>query len=151
MHSALTGVGLTGVALGLAYLAEALRYPWGTAARPGPGLYPVLVGILLALSSLGVSLEGRRHREDRGDVSWPRGSARWRVLAALGASLGYVTLLPYVGHPVAGALAIAIVLRTMGMRPWWLVGSAAVGMALGAYYLFGVLLGVRLPTGVWFP
>lgn len=148
MRRALLAMAASGLVLALVYLAEALRYARGTLAEPGPGLYPLLVGTLLVLGSLGIGLEAVVQRAHDG-VGWPEGPARWRMLALLAASLGYVILLPYLGHPLAGALVTLVVLHVMGLRRWPLKVGLALVVGLGSHYLFTVVLGVPLPVGIW--
>lgn len=141
-----TGAG--GAVLALAYLIEAHRYSWGTTAQPGPGLYPALVGLLVLVSAGAVALEAWRRRSEP-DPDWPAGPARLRVIAMLAPTAGYVLLLPYVGHPVAGTLLTVAVLHTMGMRGWLAKIAVALAIGLGSHYVFAKLLGLPLPTGIW--
>ena len=134
---------------GVLYLVEAHRYPRGTMAQPGPGLYPLLVGGLLAFSALGVGLEAAHGRLPR-SVPWPEGTARWRVSAVVVATLGYILLLPYTGHPLAAALVTLVTLQVMGLPSWPLKVTISLLVASGSHYVFAVLLGVPLPMGVWF-
>lgn len=148
MQRALFAAGAGGVVLALAYLAGARTYSWGTAAQPGPGLYPALVGLLLFVSATAVALEAWRQPAEL-DPGWPIGSARMRVIAMLGPTAGYVALLPYFGHPVAGTLLTLAVLHVMGMRRWPAKIAVALAIGLGSHYVFAKLLGVPLPTGIW--
>ncbi len=134
--------------LGLAYLAGALGYPWGSMAQPGPGLYPFVVGILIVISALGAGLEARVRRL-RVRAVWPKGRDRWRVLAVLGSSLAYLLLLPYLGHAFNGTLVALVVLHFTGLRRWTLKIGLALGIGLGSYYLFSSVLNVPLPAGIW--
>lgn len=146
-----TLVAVTGLILllGAIYVGETLRYPRGTPAQPGPGLYPLLLGLLLIVGSCGTLVESLSQRLPDVESVWPTGPARWRMLAILLASLGYIVLLPYVGHSIAGTLSVLVVLRAMGVKRWLPAVVLAVAMGLGSYYLFGVILGVPLPTGIW--
>lgn len=63
MRRALLGTSIATAVLAVAYLGEAMRYPRGTMAQPGPGLFPLAVGALLLLASLATGLEAwPRHR-----------------------------------------------------------------------------------------
>ncbi|MBI2205817.1 MAG: tripartite tricarboxylate transporter TctB family protein [Candidatus Rokubacteria bacterium] len=148
MKRALVVTGALGVVLAALYLVEARRYSWGTIAQPGPGLYPVLVGCLLILGSVGIALEATL-RPTGGHIDWPVGRARWRLMAILLPSLAYVLLLRYLGHPVAGTLLTLAVLHAMGMRRWPV--KIVIALAVGgiSHYVFTVVLGVPLPAGFW--
>lgn len=149
MRRALLGAAVLGTLLALVYLVEGLGYPRGTPAEPGPGLYPLLVGLLLMAGSLGTGLEARFRRSGE-TIESPRGAEARRVLSIVGVSLGYVLLLHQVGHPVAGTLVTLAVLQVMGLSRWTLKLGLALALGLGSHYLFAVLLGVPLPTGNWF-
>jgi hypothetical protein len=146
-------LGLAGAGLGLGalYLVETLRYPRGTAAQPGPGLYPILVAVTLIVACLGVALETWLERPQRpAEAVWPEAAARLRTGAILLAGLGYIVLLTVLGHMIAGTLALLVVFRVMEMRRWWTAGVVAVSMAVLSYFLFVTLLGVPLPRGeIW--
>lgn len=144
----IVAAGLIGL-LAVGYLAEARRYSFGTAAQPGPALYPLLVGALLLVGCIGTALEAARGRL-QGDVEWPIGGGCWRVAAIVASALGYVVLLPYLGHPVAGALLSLVVLQVMGLANWFLKVGVAVAVGLISFYLFATLLGTPLPAGIWF-
>lgn len=147
MRQALLVVAVLGVALGFFYLIEAVRYPLGTAAQPGPGLYPLLVGVVLILSAVGMGREAFL-RAPQGAVEWPAGKARPRVIAVGVSALGYSFLLPLLGHPLTAGLLALVVLQVMGARPWFLRVGVAVAIVLGSHYVFAVLLGVPLPAEV---
>jgi putative tricarboxylic transport membrane protein len=149
MRRALLGTSIVAMLLAVAYLAEAMRYPRGTMAQPGAGLFPLAVGALMLIAALATGLEARS-RKTWEKMDWPRGSDALRVLAVLTASLGYVLLLPRLGHPVAGTLVTLAVLQVMQLRGWVVKLTLSLVIGLGSYYLFAVLLGVPLPTGIWF-
>ena len=149
MRRALLGTLIVAMLLAVAYLAEAMRYPRGTMAQPGPGLFPLAVGALMLIAALGTGLEARS-RKTWEEMDWPRGLDALRVLGVLAASLGYVLLLPHLGHPVAGTLVTLAVLQMMQFRGWVVRLTLSLVIGLGSYYLFAVLLGVPLPTGIWF-
>jgi putative tricarboxylic transport membrane protein len=148
MRTALLILAVAGLLLGGLYLAEAMRYPRGALAQPGPGLFPLLVGSLLLLSSAGIGAEAFFTREGR-PVDWPAGAGLWRLITVGLATLAYTIVLPYAGHPLAGSLLVLTVLRVMGLRRWGVAVLLALAAGLGSYYLFGVLLGVPLPAGFW--
>lgn len=148
-HRPVLIVGAVVAVLGLLYLAEARRYPWGTLAQPGPGVFPFLVGALLLAGAVGTALEAMLRRA-RSEIEWPRGPAGWRVLTLVVLTCGYILLLPYLGHPIAGSLVTFGVLQIMGLPRWWLRAGLAVAVAVASHYLFAGLLGVPLPAGPWF-
>jgi putative tricarboxylic transport membrane protein len=137
-----------GSVLASGYLIAGWDYPCGKMAEPGPGVYPLAVGILMLVGAVGFGLESRLRRF-RLDAQWPAGAARWRVLVVLASGLGYAILLPYLGHLIMGTLASLTVLRVMGLPRWPLGIGVAIAVGLGSYCLFGRILDVPLPVGFW--
>lgn len=131
-----------------AYVAFGLELARGTAARPGPGFFPLAVGLFAvgvavvfvvlvfkgATSS--VALQGAR----------PGGGAR--AAATMAALLGFCFLLPWVGYPVSAFLFVVALLRCLGAGWGTTVATALLGAA-GSHYVFATLLGVPLPGGMW--
>jgi putative tricarboxylic transport membrane protein len=132
------------------YLAQALYYPWGTAAQPGPAVYLVSVGVLALVGALGTAVEALVKRPQE-SVEWPSVQGRWRVLTILGASAIYVVTLPVLGQPVCGTLLTLVVLQVMALRGWIFKIGVSLVVGLGSFYLFSVVLGVPLPAGRWWP
>ena len=134
---------------GGAYLVAALPLPRGVAARPGAGFFPLVVGVFFCLAAAGFVIETFRRLPGRA-VSAPMAKgARTRALATAGALVAFVLLLPWLGFPVVTFLFVAAMLRALG-GSWTLAVTTAVASAVGAYYLFAVVLSVPLPKGVFF-
>lgn len=148
MRRALFILAITGITVALFYMVEALRYPWGKLAHPGPGFYPVIIGTLLMVGFLGTGLEAAFSKSLR-KVEWPQGASRWRVVAIALGGMGYVFFLPYLGHPLAAGLVTFVVLQAMNLPSWPLKIGLSLGNGLGSFFLFSVLLGVPLPVGFW--
>jgi putative tricarboxylic transport membrane protein len=136
------------LAVGLVYLVTAWSLPMGTAARPGAGFYPLVVGIFGALAVLGWLVLTLRGVRGGGSVA-VAADARGRVLATAGLLAGFCLALPWTGYPLAALLFTALLLRALGAGT---VTALAVGVvaALASYYTFGAMLGVPLPRGVLF-
>ena len=130
----------------LGYLGLALQLPAGTRAQPGPGLFPLLVGIALVMTAavhgLGVTLAPP---PPAASVST---GARRRVLAVLGAFVGFGLLLPRVGYLAAALVFVAAALRQLGAS-WRLALLVAALAATASHLVFVLVLDVPLPRGTW--
>jgi putative tricarboxylic transport membrane protein len=127
----------------LAYIVEASRYPRGTAAQPGAGLYPLLVGGVALVGAIGTGLEARLRSAS--DATWPAGPTVRTLLSVLIVSV-YVIAVPYIGHLYLAAIASLVLLKVQGLRSWPGAISIAVGLAVGSQLLFADVLGVPLET-----
>jgi len=139
-------VDIVALALSVLYLIGGLTYPMGTMEQPGPGRYPLFVGVLLIIASIG-SLVTDLSNPAKGDLRLPRGRDLGRVLAVIAGTVAYVVLLPYTGHLIASVVTVFTVLHTMGLSSWPPKIGFTVVIALGSYYLFDVILNVPLPRG----
>jgi putative tricarboxylic transport membrane protein len=131
------------------YFAEALRYPRGTLATPGPGLYPLFVAALIVVGALGTVVEALK-RTTTEELDWPRGMVARRVTIVLAAVIAYILLLLYLGHAISGTLSALVILRAMGMKSWPRSIGLALLAGLGSHLLFTLALDVPLPGGVLF-
>lgn len=148
MKRTLLGVDTAALILSLLYLWGALGYSRGTMARPGPGLYPLFVGVLLVSACIGIIVTDLL-KPAQGRLEIPKGKDLGRVLAVLGAGAAYVILLPLAGHLVASIVTMFAVMQAMGMRSWPMKIGLTIAMALVFYGLFDILLQVPLPRGIW--
>ena len=126
------------------YLANALPLPRGTVARPGPGFFPLAVGVFGAAVALVWVATTLRGQPAAGPA--PGADGRGRVGATAGLLVAYCLLLPWTGYPVSAFLFTALLLRGLGAR-WTAALAIGVVSAVGSYYLFAVLLDVPLPRG----
>jgi putative tricarboxylic transport membrane protein len=147
MRRALLWVDAIALLLGGIFLWEAFNYDRGTLEQPGPGFYPMSVGILLVIASLG-SLVTDLLKPAQGKLDLPKGRELWRVLSVTAGTVAYVLLLPYAGHLLSAILVVFIVLHTLGMPSWFMKIGLTIAIALGSYYLFDIVLKVSLPRGI---
>ena len=116
--------------------------------QPGPGLYPLFVGTLLVIASIG-SIVTDLVKPAQGEMEIPKGKTLGRGLMVLGGSAAYVLLLPYAGHLLSSIVLVFVVLHTMGLTSWPMKIGVTIAIALGSYYLFDILLMVPLPRGIF--
>jgi len=137
---ALAGIGV--------YLANGLPLPRGTAARPGPGFFPVAVGVFGAAVALIWVVSAFRRGPAAPGAETP-GEGLGRVGITAGLLVGFCLVLPWAGYPVAALVFTGLLLRGLGAG-WAGAGAMALVSAVASYYLFGAVLGVPLPRGVFF-
>jgi putative tricarboxylic transport membrane protein len=146
MQKILLKISIISIGLSVSYFAGALSYSIGTLAQPGPGLYPLLVGVLLILASVGV-FTSTLLRPSIKSIEFPKGRGLWQLLFITAVMIVYAVALPYIGHLLAAAIVVFGVLQAMGLRQWYLKIGLTVALSLGSFYLFDILLKVPLPRG----
>jgi hypothetical protein len=139
--------GAVGLVCAIIYLLEGRNLPFGRMNAPGPGVFPLFVGVIFAVVSAWVIADALLTRSP-GRTSFPKGRDLRRLLTVFGAFCVYVVLFNVVGFLVS-TVALAIVFtRAVGEISWLKAAAWSVlvtGLVWGA---FVVLLGVRLPAGI---
>lgn len=141
------GAGAIYVTVGLAAVAIARRYPYGSGSEMGPGYFPTLLGwILVALGSASILRSLFRQGEPIG------GLALKAVGFVIGSTALFGWLLPRAGLPIAlAALALlsAAASRNFRLEPKALAGLALLVGLCAAVFVIG--LGLPMPLlGAWF-
>lgn len=117
-------------------------------SAPGPGMYPLLLSIvLIALGALLVTSRLRGERERFGEFDAPTRGEVTRVVAVMAAVALSIVLLPFAGYFLSTlALVAALLFGVERLRTW---RALITTLALPAifFFLFVVLLRVRLPGG----
>ena len=129
------------------YLTLALRLPFGAAARPGAGFYPVIVAVFAIVVALAATASAYRSAPVTATVELDAASRR-RVVISVLALIAFCLGLPWIGYPAAAFAFVTVVLRYLGAR-WTTALLIAALSAAGSHVLFAVLLDVPLPRGPW--
>jgi hypothetical protein len=145
--------GLMFTLVGGAFAAGAMNYSVGTGARMGPGYFPMLLGIVLAiLGAFIIFYSLVEHAEDGDKV----GAFAWRPIGyILGSNLAFGVLLgglPSIGLPAMGlimAIYALVIIASKAGEEFVLkdVLLLATILAVGSYLAFIVLLKLQMP--VW--
>lgn len=139
--------GLMFIVIGLAFAWGATYYRFGESARPGPGYFPLGLGILLAVLGTIVLFKAMTIETDGGE---PVGRIAWRpLLIVLGALALFAFLLPRVGMVIS--LPILVVTSALAGEEFHIgeaLANAAV-LTLGSWLVFIKGLGLTIP--VWPP
>ena len=149
--------GLIGLAVSLLLLPQAFGLPKLPIVPVGPGFYPAIVLIFMALTSAVLVVQDLRAQRPAGPAGGeaapqvPR--AYGLVVAAFAVVIAYIVLLPLIGFRVATAVFIAAFQlaldRPATLRQWAVLVAIAVGTSAVTYLLFNQYLLVLLPRGAW--
>lgn len=138
-----SGVIFIAVGAGVAFLARA--YPMGTTMRMGPGYFPAVLGVLLAL--LGIFVVLRSFARPGAPLGRP---AFGPIALVLGSIVLFGLLLRPLG--LVGAILLLVMASARASRRfrWPAAAGLAVGLAVGCAILFVRLLGLPIPLrGTW--
>ncbi|MEJ3658423.1 tripartite tricarboxylate transporter TctB family protein [Actinomycetes bacterium KLBMP 9759] len=117
----------------------------GTLSEPGPGLWPLVVSVVMVLSSVALLVAaGSATQSD----PFTRGSAV--VLLGAVSLVAYAWAFERIGFEIPTALLLMLWLTVIGKEPLLTSLLVTVGATAAAYLLFVVALGVSLPRLIAF-
>lgn len=142
-------IGVAGLLLSAGYAVEAANtLPMGSLSEPGAALFPILVAVLMAISSLALVVEQARLTGSAdASLPLPRGADLRRLLGIALSVIGYIWLLSYLGFLVASILMALALVRLLTAGSWVRTAVVALAISISTYVLFVVILGVPLPKG----
>ena len=133
------------ILLGLFVVWERRVLPLGTASRPGPGYFPLLLAILLIVLGAILILRGKGAKQIR-SVSW---SEAPHAVAILGCCLFISLFMETIGYRLTLLFTLGFLFGVMERIKLWLTLVLTFGFSLGTFWLFDSLLRVPLPRGGW--
>jgi len=145
--------GLMFAAMGVAFAWGASNYNVGSGARMGPGYFPLMLGILLALMGLGIMFTSMTAETEDGE---PVGKWAWKqIIYIIGANLAFGVLLgglPSIGIPAMGliiAIYALVLIASLAGHEFQLkqVLVLATVLAIGSYIAF--IWALKLQIQVW--
>jgi putative tricarboxylic transport membrane protein len=151
-------VGLIGLSISLLLLPHAFGLPKLPIVPIGPGFYPTLVLVFMAITSAILLLQDIvAQRRSGAAVADEAGAAPRRayelVAAAFAVVAAYVALLPLVGFRIATVAFVAafqlLLERPPTPRQWAVLMAIAIGTTVVTYVVFERYLLVLLPRGAW--
>jgi putative tricarboxylic transport membrane protein len=139
------------LALALAILATVQGFPKIPGQSIGPGAYPGLIAVLLAVCSLALIRRGWRERRSQPLVAMGAwlGSPRHvlNFLIATGALAFYVLASDKLGFLICGAIILLSLFRALRVKPLVAI-PLALALPVVIHVVFYKLLRVPLPWGV---
>lgn len=140
------GISIALFVLALIVLWQSARMPGGTLRLPGPGMLPMAIGVLLALSSLALIVMSFRPGPDQAEAVT---LANRRIAAAFLAVVVAGLLFERLGFLLTGGLFLFAMLRLLSALGWWRSAAAGFAAALVLDLGFQHVLGVGLPRFPW--
>jgi putative tricarboxylic transport membrane protein len=135
------------LALSVVTCIGSLRLGIGRLQVPGMGFMPFVASVLLGILSLALFVQASLSEEDERREVFAR--KRWKQVVIIIIALSiYAWLVPILGYVIATFLFMGSIFKFAGVGKWWKAIVASFLTTFITFYLFSVLLGVQLPTGV---
>lgn len=147
------------LAVGLVYGIMALNMPLGRLSYPGPGLFPMIVGVFLVATALGCFLQEVLPRKksgggpsasplpDRDAAAPPRRNVQ-KTFQLMALMIGYTLALKPLGFLISICAFLVVAIRIFGYRRWFPALVMAAVIAGISYVSFVLWLKVPLPLGI---
>ncbi|MCL5040327.1 MAG: tripartite tricarboxylate transporter TctB family protein [Firmicutes bacterium] len=137
--------------VGIGYLLYDTRYSLDTLASPGPGVFPLCVGVFLVSLAgwqlIQVSRPAQSVRETgkgRSQEALPGQTKPWLMVLIL---VLYLLAVSVLGFMVSTFLLVVVSSRLLGEKSWNKPVALAIVLIVSCYYLFETWLKVPLPRG----
>jgi putative tricarboxylic transport membrane protein len=142
-----SGLALSILAAGMIWAA--LGLPYGNIHNPGPGFFPLWLGLILGGMSIALFVQTTRGKESERTLrDILEEDVRWgKVLLVLAVLILYGFLMDYLGFLVVTFLMMVVLLRFIEPQSWKAVIGWALGGSVGSYLIFEVWMKLRLPKG----
>jgi hypothetical protein len=136
------GAGILFILFGIAGLWFGKDYAVGTAARMGPGYFPMLLSWLLI--AFGAFIAARAFV-----IQGPKIEPfRWRsILLVFAAIASYALTIQRLGLAVAAFLVVAVAAPALKQNRWWVI--AALGLFMAAFCVGVFIFGLHQPLPLW--
>ena len=140
--------GLMFMAVGIGFAVGAMNYSMGSSARPGPGYFPLILSVIMALLGAIVLFKALTIEADDGN---PVGAFAWRPLLVIVAAIFFFGLaLPRLGMLITVPLLIIIVSAAGDEFSLKGVLASALVLTVGAWAIFIAGLKLTIPLYPWF-
>ena len=133
-------------AIAVFFIIQASMLALGSVALPGPGFFPLLLGIALLICSIWIGIQLWRGKPNGENHELGHRDVIIAMLALLLIAPTFETLGAYV---TLGLFAFALLVFVARTNVLLALASSAVGMA-AIFYFFQILLGLQLPKGILF-
>jgi len=131
---------LVALALGVAAVVGATALGVGSPAAPGPGTWPLLVGVVLTALSAVLAARARSTTDAE-----RFGRSSWQVVFAVATMVAFVALIGTIGFEIPAVLLTFVWLRFLGHEGWRLSVITSVLVVVVLYLVFVAALAVRIP------
>jgi Tripartite tricarboxylate transporter TctB family len=140
--------GLMFIAVGIAFAVGATNYSMGSSARPGPGYFPLILSVIMALLGAIVLFKSLTIETNDGE---PVGEFAWRPLFVIVGSIVFFGLaLPRLGLLITVPVLIVLVSTASNeFRLKGVLANAAV-LTISSWAIFIAGLKLTLPMYPWF-
>jgi putative tricarboxylic transport membrane protein len=136
-------------AFGIYVISVAAKLPYVSEVGPGPGFFPLWIGIglvLFASSLIFASFSSSRSEAKSGTLSWKTTA---RAVAGWLAVMVAIALLGKIGFALSFVVLTIFLVVFLDRRSPWLALGIGAALAVAFHLIFVVALDISLPAAPW--
>jgi putative tricarboxylic transport membrane protein len=127
---------------------EASRLDMGEMSAPGPGFFPLSLGVATGILSLIAIYQASQSKKSSG-VTAPKERIRWwNILIIIGAVIVYTLSVGKLGFLINTFLLITLLLKVVDPQSWKTSILGGLITAIASELVFNVILKAQIPTGL---
>ena len=123
----------------------AFKLPWGRISKPGPGVFPLVLSVVIGLLAFVLLLTTLRSKKEPGAEEIP--TTKWRLLYLLGDLCLYAFLFRSLGFLISTWIFL-VALQPIVKKKWIPVLLGSMFISFCFLFFFSYLLKVELPMGI---
>lgn len=128
---------------------QASRLKMGELSQPGPGFFPLSVGLVMGILSLAALFLSIRGREKKALTARHEILRWWNIVIILGALIAYALSLEKIGFLINTFLLICLLLKVVEPQPWKTAILGGLITAIASNLVFNVVLKAQIPSGIF--
>ena len=127
---------------------EAFRLRLGTVTKPGSGLFPFSLGVVMLVLSLSALFQaiGRKNKDDKTTRQEP--FRWWNIVIILAAALAFALTLEKIGFLITTFLFVGLLLKVVEPQTWKTSIIGGLITAVAANVVFNVIFKAQIPSGI---
>ncbi|MCX5908522.1 MAG: tripartite tricarboxylate transporter TctB family protein [Deltaproteobacteria bacterium] len=132
----------------LVVCVEAYRLRLGTITKPGSGLFPFSLGVVMLVLSLSALFQaiGRKTKDEKRTPQEP--FRWWSIVFIVAATLAFALTLEKIGFLIDTFLFICLLLKVVEPQTWKTSIIGGLTTAVVANVVFNVIFKAQLPSGM---
>ena len=135
--------------LGAGFTFEAMKLRTGSFKNPGPGLFPLIIGVFIVTLSLILFIKAALEKSEPGEArTLSGGRGRKGSLLVLSCLVVYFTFFEYLGFLLSNVIMMLVLLLGLERQRWSLVIPLVIIIPIVSYMLFYYWLDIPLPPGI---
>jgi putative tricarboxylic transport membrane protein len=127
---------------------EASRLEMGETSAPGPGFFPLSLGVAMGIFALIALYQAGRSKNSDGVTPRKERFRWWNILVIFGAVVGYALSVGKLGFLINTFLLITLLLKVVEPQSWKTSILGALITAIASELVFNVILKAQIPTGL---